>query len=51
MKSPTWNAYSPYGNLLASFGSKDLAEAYRDQRAAIGLVVTVRRVWLQGRAA
>lgn len=49
--TPTWNAYSPYGNLLMSFNTRDLAEAYRDTRAAIGVVVTVRRVSLHRRAA
>lgn len=46
-----YNAYGPKGNLLASFNTRDLAERYRDQRAAIGVEVTVRRVVLHRRAA
>ena len=49
--TPTWNAIGPRGNLLMSFGSLDLAERYRAEREALGVVVTIRRVVLTRRAA
>lgn len=49
--TPTWNAYNCHGDLLMSFNTRDLAETYRDTRATIGVVVTVRRVSLHRRAA
>jgi hypothetical protein len=46
-----WIAYGPKGNPLASFSHRDLAERFRDDRAHIGVVVTIRRVIEQRRAA
>ena len=47
----TWNAYGPRGNLLASFDARDLAERYKADREAIGIMVTIRRVVITRRAA
>lgn len=47
----TFAAYGPKGNILATFNALDLAERYRDERAHIGLTVTIRRLVEVRRAA
>lgn len=48
--TPTWHAIGPHG-LLRTFNAPDLAERYKAEREAIGLVVTIRRVVVSLRAA
>lgn len=47
----SYEAYGPKGNLVATFGAKDQAEAYRDRMAALGTAITVKVVPMQRRAA
>ena len=51
MTPQTWNAYNRFGDLLRSFGSRELAEDWRETRAVLGLEITIRRVVVQQRAA
>jgi len=46
-----WLAIGPKGNPLASFSHLDLAERFRDDRAAIGVTVRIVRQVQQRRAA
>ena len=34
------------GNLVRSFGTRELAEAYQAEMDAIGCVITIEEVWL-----
>lgn len=49
--TPSWNAYGPHGNLLASFNALDLAQRYQAERAALGISVTIEPVFLPVRRA
>ena len=42
----TFNALNRYGNLVRSFGTRELAEAYQAEMDAIGCVSTIEEVWL-----
>ena len=46
-----WHVYNRYGDLLHTFGEKDLADRYAEKRRVIGVEVTVKRVVQQRRAA
>ena len=42
----TFNALNRYGNLVRSFGTRELAEVYQAEMDAIGCVITIEEVWL-----
>ena len=45
----SYEAVNRFGKVVRTFGSKVQAEAYRDDMAALGSIITVRLAWVQRR--
>jgi len=42
----TFNALNRFGNLVRSFGTRELAEAYQAEMARHETIITIEEVWL-----
>lgn len=51
----TWEALNPFGEVVRTFNTSDLAEAYQERMASLGTKVTLRKtasrtIWRQTEA-
>jgi hypothetical protein len=52
----TWEALNPFGEVVRTFNTSDLAEAYQERMAKIGTAITLRKratrtIWREDRRA